>query len=222
MYKKIRYFAILVMIITLAACSGRPDVSQDQQDKNADTLKVVESKAYELYGIKSGIITYKIVDLFGDQQMKITFDRYGAIKRTDMEISMFGQKIQNVSISDSTSAVSWDPKSMTGNRAKLDPTGPDWINFTALSDSIIKAYNIKEIGKEEVLGKPCVIYSLEFKEGDLSGKYSIWNGITLKMVAKAKGKETKMEAIKLEENVTLPADVFKIPDGIVFKDLESL
>ena len=216
--KKALYLLLLLAGFTLAACSG----STEQQD-----VVTVEDKedpnmpADARFGMKSGIITYEASMLLMKQDVVIYFDNYGKDTRTEIHFNMLGKEVNNITISDSAWVHSWDPESMTGSRFPMDVKSPDNINFNKLTDELKKELKIKEEGSEVVLGRNCVVYSLNAEASGIKGTYVIWKGIALRTETVARGQKVEMKAVKIEENVPIPPDRFKVPSGINFRELKS-
>jgi hypothetical protein len=74
-------------------------------------------------------------------------------------------------------------------------------------DSLWKSMGFKKTGEGEILGKKCDIW-----EG-MSTKVWVWQNFTLKTETTIFGKNV-MEATKLDLNASIPADKFRVPDGI--------
>ena len=90
------------------------------------------------------------------------------------------------------------------------------LNKKLLPDlkDIAKEMNIKKVGTQSFLGKTCDKYTIDFKKQQMKGSYLVWNGIALKTEMTVMGMKTTIEATKIEENPTIPADKFEVPKGI--------
>jgi len=215
--------ALLSVCILLGSCSGSSDKKDgnNQKDSIVSLPDKANKPAYARYDLKSGIITFKASVVFMDQEMILYFDDWGLKQRTEINVSVMGKEAKNVTITDTSFVYLYDPDKKTGTRTPIDPKSPDNINFTALNDDVIKTFSITKEGEEKVLDRLCTVYSMDYKKADINGKFYIWNGIALKTETSAKGISIKMEATKIEENVSIPAEKFIIPKDIQFKTVNS-
>jgi outer membrane lipoprotein-sorting protein len=204
-------FAVTALV--LSSCSGSSDKELEIITNETGNLDIPKDA---LYGMKSGRLTYEASILFQKQVIVISFDDYGAKKRSEVDIDFMGQKMKNITVSDTANTWSWDPETKLGSKVAIDKKSPDNLNFNQISDEIRKEYNIKEEGEEEVSGKTCRVYSLEYKAAGLTGKYYVWKGIALRMETTMKGISMKMKAVKIEENPTIPAEQFALPADVDF------
>ena len=94
---------------------------------------------------------------------------------------------------------------------KSEREGLDYYN---LSEDYIKQYKIKELGREECGGKPCIKYSQEQKVLLSTAKTVCW--IYEGIVMRAEMKRGRTEAVtyvkELDEEIDLPVDFFNIPE----------
>jgi hypothetical protein len=67
-----------------------------------------------------------------------------------------------------------------------------------------------KIGKEIVLEKMCDIWEIK----KMGTKTWLWNGITMKNITKGGGMALNMTATKIEENINIDAEKFKIPTDV--------
>jgi hypothetical protein len=72
------------------------------------------------------------------------------------------------------------------------------------------------LGSEEVLGKKCSIYSYS-----KDSKEWLWNGVTLKEENKGDRTYSLIEATKIEENIQINPDMFKVPQDINIKSIDA-
>jgi hypothetical protein len=215
-------YILICMLIIFTACSG----SQDQHAKGTlDTVATadnIDAKRPDdaKYGLRSGIIKLKSTTMMMNQDVVIYFDDWGKKQRSEITMELLGKKVSNVTIIDSVNVYNIDLVKKTGTYTPVRGESADNINFLALSAETKEKFNIREEGKEDIIGRSCSVYSLSDKMTGMSGKYYIWNGITLKTMAKVAGFEVKMEALEMVENAVIPADKFVVPQGIQLKELD--
>jgi len=214
MKKQLLIFIAATSII-ISACNNSD--SKSGNTKNAtDSTKVVDAKKQNpngRYSLKSAIVEMKTAVMGMEQKQVLFFDEYGAKECTEITATMFGQKSHNINITKDGFVYSIDMIKKTGTKIKI-PSKDANINFTNLGEEIAKEMNIKKVGTQSFLGKTCDKYTIDFKKQQMKGSYLVWNGIALKTEMTVMGMKTTIEATKIEENPTIPADKFEVPKGI--------
>jgi len=166
--------------------------------------------AQNRYGIKSGILTQK--SEMGETT--ICFDNYGALEAQKMKMNFMGNEMEMTILrkDGKTYMINHTEKQVQEMPAGGGMGGAD-INFLALTDAVKSANKIKEIGKETVLGKECTKYSMTQSQMgmDMAQTVWVWQGIVLKTLTDGGQFQFGNEAVKLEENVEIPASTFEIP-----------
>jgi hypothetical protein len=222
--KILSVFSVALLALLGTSCSNNAgDTSSITDDKNVTVNEISDPKrpANARYNLKSGIITFEATMLMMDQEVVMYFDDYGLKQRSEINISLMGKSMKNITLTDTAYVYSWDPESQKGNRIPVNTESPDNIDFTKLTEKVRTMYNIRDEGSEKVLGRNCKVYSIDFKKAGVSGKYYVWNGIALKTDVLAMGNNVKMTAIKIEENVAVPAEKFRVPSTVNFRVLNS-
>ena len=168
------------------------------------------ASAQNRYGIKSGILTQK--SEMGETT--IYFDNYGALEAQKMKMNFMGNEME-------MSIIRKDGKTYMVNVAEKQVQempaggmmGGSDINFLNLTDAVKSANKIKEAGKETILGKECTKYTMEAEQMGMAMSQTVWvwNGITLKSLTDGGQFQFGNEAVKFEENATIPASTFDIP-----------
>jgi hypothetical protein len=176
-------------------------------------LCTVQAQQVKKYQIKSGIITFDIVATFGKMEMKskavVYFDDYGMKERRD---TYDGNNIKESFFSDGKNlylviyaekAVYKRGVAFRGTEYKFD-----W-------EEIKPSGKAKKIANMTVVGKNCEAF--EMTTGGTVSTFAGWNNICLYLGTSQKGMSTSSKAVKLEENVSIPADKFKAPAGFALK-----
>ena len=168
------------------------------------------ASAQNRYGIKSGILTQK--SEMGETT--IYFDNYGALEAQKMKMNFMGNEME-------MSIIRKDGKTYMVNVAEKQVQempaggmmGGSDINFLNLTDAVKSANKIKEAGKETILGKECTKYTMEAEQMGMTMSQTVWvwNGIALKSLTDGGQFQFGNEAVKFEENATIPASTFDIP-----------
>ena len=109
------------------------------------------------YGFKSAIVKYT-TEVMGQGIESTTYiDEFGAKECQKVKVSVPGMGEME------TAVITKEGKSWAVNYAmKTVQENPvSQPNFSELSEDDIKKYNIKEVGKDEYLGKECTVYTME-------------------------------------------------------------
>jgi outer membrane lipoprotein-sorting protein len=179
-----------------------------------------EASQEATYGVKSGIITMSM-DMMGNTITTTTyFDDYG---RKQASVSDFGgQKSRSIVVKGETIMVNDEAKTATRMPGMMGMGGGSRVNFMKLTDDVIKANNIKELGEETIAGKPCKKYSMSVSMMGQSQEQTVWvyQGITLKSSSQSDFGAMEQTASKFEENATIPASMFEIPEGVKIQDMD--
>ncbi len=156
------------------------------------------------YGIKSGTVKAE-TEMMG-QKMVVTssFDQYGALEAS--KTTMGGMEIITLVRDGKTYAVIPSMK-----RTQEVPT-QESVNYLNLTDEIVEKYKVKEIGKETILDKECVTYSLEITQMGQTAKMtvSVWEGYPMKAITEAMGSTATVTVIEFTEE-PVDASLFELP-----------
>lgn len=90
--------------------------------------------------------------------------------------------------------------------AQWEEDGVDDQDVEAFGKAMLENMGYEKTENEEVLGKNCEVW-----EG--MGKLWIWKGLTVKSEVKMMGVKVNMTATKIETDIAIPADKFKVPEG---------
>lgn len=170
----------------------------------------------KMYEVKSGIVTMEM-DMMGQKiTQQIYFDDYGVKQAT---VGNFGgRKSRNIVVDGSTVMVNDDEKTAM----KMPMMGQqERVNFLQLDEKAIKKYKVKELGTETVAGKECKKYEVTlFMMGQPQKQtVCVYKGITLKSTSKSDFGSMDQVATKVEENVTIPASMFTVPEGVKIEEM---
>lgn len=202
----------LIALVILFSCKNK-NILQNSPIKDSTTIQKTDSKGK--YAIKSGIVVYKTNIMDMEQQQTLTFDDYGNKEATVIEMEMMGVEVTNYTISKDGYVYSFDNDKKTGRKIPVMTKGS--VDYQNLTSEYMEKMNIKKEGTETISGKICNKYSINNDEFKLKGFFWVWNGIAMKTDMDMGGMKMKMEAVKLEENPTVPATTFDIPANIKFE-----
>jgi len=185
------------------------------------------------YGEKSGIVTYKPMEMMG---VKITqtlfFDDYG--KKESRETMVLGDMMgmtmrqHTMDIRDGNISYHYELENMQGEQDKavkqayksqLPGELLELLDVAGFSDAMKRKYSYKEEGKETVAGLEGIKYSMAPDSTNPENRIIgvIYKNIPLKI---AVGK-MEMVADKADFKATVPAEKFKIPEGFTVIDQQK-
>ena len=170
------------------------------------------------YGIKSGHLKYETQTSGGLQYNEVWFDDYGRMQIQHDQIMMEGMGNYHTEVllrDNKVYTSAWFDDERT-NEAGMTEGFPD-LNYLNPSEQFKKDTQFKEVGKEEVFGKPCTIYTYKQKEllRTVNIKVWVWEGIILKMETKGiLGANNSQMVTLLEENIPIPASTFAVPEKV--------
>ncbi len=208
-------------MLAIVACKN------DNTKTNADSS--MKEVAAEMAGMKSYIIQYKqVMDAAGmknislmTQYIDLKNDKFAMETQTTGE--MMGvktdEKTLTVNDKDWTYIINLNDK--TGMKMKNDEVDDDPMDMIKSDDDVtfremIEKEGGKVVGNETFLGKNCIVAE-SFDDG-MTTKMWYYKGIPLKI----ENQFYKMEATKFEENVSIPASKFVVPDGIKFSEIPQI
>ena len=204
---------VLLIVMTVVSCKNKTsDKSQASEMKDQIPALAVSTKGK--YSVKSGIVEYKIEMMGMNGTQALYFDNYGNTEANLIVLDIMGTKSQTVTITKDGSVYNFDPEKKTGSKTPV-MTGAN-VNFENLTDEVIKDWNLKKEGRENILGKECDKFSMDNQAMSMKGYYWIWKGVALKVDATMSTVKMLMEATIFQENVNIPAEKFDIPADIVF------
>jgi hypothetical protein len=167
------------------------------------------------YDIKSGIVTYEQIMKMGKMEIKekivVYFDDYGMKECKD---TYSDDKVEESYLSDGKDLYIVKPKQKKAFRQGTASRGTElrveWTEFGTEADR--KAGKYKKLPAMTVAGKNCEVFEYNDGEGTIT-RYGGWNKILLYMDLQTKSTQSTQRAVKVEENVTISPDKFKVPAG---------
>jgi hypothetical protein len=160
------------------------------------------------YAIKSGIVTFEVVMVGMKSKEILYFDDYGM---KELQEKYEEGKLVEASLADGKTMykIKYDKKIAykTGDAVRGLAYKFDWNEIPA-KDQGTKA---KKLPNMTVAGKNCESYS--YDSGSAKTTYAGWNNICLFFEQKMSFGNSTTKAVKVEENVAIPADKFKVPAG---------
>ncbi|MBK7173832.1 MAG: hypothetical protein IPH84_11490 [Bacteroidales bacterium] len=218
--KKTFIIAQIFLLIVLMACKS---------GKNGDIPE--GAKEGSTYGVKSGIIKYKPMNMMGmTLTQTVFFDDYGNRETREIitEGSMMGQtmKVHAFDIREGLTNIHYELENMQNGQniakkeAYKESLPKEFLaqqNLAELSDELKQKMSYKEDGTETIAGIKGTRYTMI---PDSSNPSMIATGVHYKNVPlKFAFGTVEMIADKVEFDVTVPADKFKVPAD--FKVIEK-
>ena len=179
-----------------------------------------EAKKDAIYGVKSGIITMEMDTMGQAIVQQIYFDDFGAKQATVSEFG--GNKMRTIVLDGQNVMINEAEKTATRMPAMGFGGGRARINYNYLTEQVMKDNKIKELGEETIAGKACKKYSVTMDMMGQSMEQTVWvyKGIVMKTASESEFGAMGQTATKLEENVTVPASMFTVPEGITVQDMD--
>ncbi len=210
MKKTIIYTITFCLVIFLFSCGGGTDTTQKNADSVKNTVKVETELPVVKHTLKSAIISYDAEIMGMKKKQKTYFDDFGEKQCVELVGEFQGQKVNQRTLTLGNDVYILDMLKKTGTKAKrMSPLESGDYDYVPTSESIMKQLNIKKEGSEEIFKKNCEKYSINNEM--ITGYFWVWDNIPLKIQVKNMKIRNKFEVTKLEENVSIPAEIFQVP-----------
>jgi outer membrane lipoprotein-sorting protein len=180
---------------------------------------VAAQAAMQKYDIKSGIVTMESVMNVGTMEMKfqyvVYFDEYGM---KECKETYKDGKLADVVFSDGKTLYALKPGKQTAFKRGGASRGTELrMEFSEMgSQKDRDSGKVKKIAPMLVAGKLCEAIETNDGSGTVT-QYADWKKIMVYMKSSSASVTTTIRAIKIEENVAVPAAKFQVPDGYVLK-----
>lgn len=198
------------VILMIASCKNNPTTPGANTSDNPVT--VGKGK----FALKSGIVEYKTKMMGMDATQVTYFDDYGGLETNEVTMEMAGMKMRTLTVTRDGFVYNFDPDRKTGTKTALS-SKKDNFDFENVTDEFRKDFNLKNMGEEPCNGKSCIKYSIENESLGMKGYYWVWKGIPMKTDIDMGTAKMLMDAVKVQENVPVPAVKFEVPADIKFE-----
>jgi hypothetical protein len=170
------------------------------------------------YDVKSGIVTYDITVVIGQTKLGsraiVYFDDYGMKERKE---TYNGDKLSHYIISDGKTLYRILPSQKKaikiGNAFSGTEVRYDWEEASSKSE---KERNAKKLANMTIAGKNCEVFQTTQKETICT--FAGWNHILLSFESGGGSSKSLTRAVKVEENVPVPAEKFVVPQGYTVQE----
>jgi len=167
------------------------------------------SSAKKSFDVKSGYAEFK---MSMDITRKLWWDDFGALQYEESFMDLGSMTVVSKSIIRDGFKYDFKDDSNEGSRFKY--FAPASTDYSKVSKEDIDRYGIKLHGNENILGRSCEVVSMQ---KPMESKVWMWKNIPMKTWSKMGMGEIVSEAVVLREEA-VPADKFKLPEGITFKE----
>lgn len=174
-------------------------------------LTAQEQKRYE---VRSGKIVMSSAVLGIEQKMRVYFDAYGQLERTEVISAYDGNEIQNLQLRKDGYFYNLDMLNKKGEKTKIDEDDlSSHVNFLKLQEDYAGDFKIKKVGAKEYLGKMCEVWTISHDQSSFHAVYYVWQGISLKTDMRVHGLSAKMTTESIDIEIDLDSSIFQIPEG---------
>jgi hypothetical protein len=196
-----------------------------QKKGKKETAKVTPVASAKLYDSKSGKLVYKM-DFMGEQTYTLYWDNFGdkEAKIMKVDVEMFGQKssTETVELKMDGFLYKYEVGKNTGTKTKANSSLGGAQGFpkdvSKMAQKEIDKMKIVDLGTKEILGKTCK--GLKMEPMGMKMEAWIWGNLALesKTWLSKNGEPIEMKAVSLELDVTIPPEIFKVPEGVEFTE----
>lgn len=212
--KKLIILSSLAACLAIYSCNSKKNAETSSSSVKEETSDAASSESPKKYEVKSGIIVSEMEAMNIKMPQTTYFDDFGAKECIEMNAEIMGIKTHTLKITKDGYTYDIDLVNKTGKKyANILPNAAG-IDFKNVSDEMIQKMNLKKLGKETFLDKECDKYSINYEKMKMKGEYLVYKNILFKMKADAMGIPTNLVVTKFEENASVPAEKFEIPEGI--------
>jgi hypothetical protein len=205
------------ILVAFSACKNKPGVTKGTETTApVQTVENQTTEAYTFhkYGIKSGIVTFETSMVGMKIKSVLYFDDYGA-KEADEKYT--GENVQSISICDGKERYDLKPSQKIAYSGGTCGYGRG-IAYRFAWDEVSKEDQEtkgKILANMAVAGKDCEAFSIDL--GSSFTVYAGWKNICLYLKTTSQVGDVVMQAVKIEENLDIPAGKFQVPDGYEIK-----
>ena len=175
---------------------------------------VAAQNEFKKYGVKSAIL--KTQTTAGGQMTPGTLyiDDYGAFECDIKTMDIPGFVTYDYGILTRGDRI-WTFNVQEGKvQAKESANPMPDLNFMGVTDELAAKYEMKDLGEEECMGKPCHKYSYVVMTNRKRVEWTVWayKGLPMKYLIKQGRKESVVETVDLQENARIPDNILHLVD----------
>ena len=222
--KKLSFLLLaLLFAFAISSCGGGSKTDENNDQDSTNTENVTEDEVTnpdQKFGVDQGLMEFKMTTMGMESKMKMYWRDYGKETATITTMNMMGMNTTSNTLILDDYVYTWDNMTGMGTKIEVDMDEDNQnINYRNLDKDMMDKYNMVEKGTEEIMGKTCKVFTMEYN--GVKSTTWVYKGMALKSESVVAGVKTTFEVTKLEEGVEPPADVFELPDNIDFKDVKE-
>lgn len=208
---KKRFILLTIATGLLFSCNNQKSVDENTE-ANYSSLVIEYVTDYEMAGMKIGEKETKWVDKKNNREASLSIKEstvMGVVTKEETFTLNDGVWYYNINLSDKT-----------GTKMKIEDvkeTAMALAMFVNIDETGMKEFIEKNggkvLGNEMFLDKDCFVYEMT------GTKQWMYKGEVLKMML---GDKIMKQAVKIEEDVTIPDDKFKLPEGVTVTEIKNI
>jgi hypothetical protein len=218
--RKLNSISLLVLAISilLPSCGDKSKAgSNNNETADYSTIVVTYANTVDMMGVKTTTNETIWNDLENNRKATLTTTETNFMGQNTKEETLQiedGDWSYNINLKDKTGTKgnTKEMKEMATAMAGALAMSGDLKDLKSLKDFVEKSGG-KMLPNETILGKECTVYEL------MGTKQWIYKGMVLKAMM---GEKLFMNAVKVEEDVNIPDDKFKIPEGITITEAPAM
>jgi hypothetical protein len=222
------HLALPFMLLAFACNQKSSEPASGASEVNSEPAAASASAPGEKrYLIKSAMIMRSESNsmMKGDKITTTWFDDYGAVEVTESEskLEVMGQKIEEKTWSMMNGSILYTCKlgEKKGSKIDLSKTfDTKNIDWSKMSDDLMKQYGIKKDGTEEFLGRTCERYVMEKGPMGATASYLVWKNIMMYNETKSTGITLVTRVTQIDENASIPAGKLELPKDVEFIEMQ--
>lgn len=215
---------LLISAFFLFSCGSQPETVTEESQEPASRQKksaysvdtsARPSDSQGTYLFKSAIIEFETAVMGMKQNMVMYIDDYGEKTAVEIKSDMMGQKTHVISVVKDGYEYALDMINKVMTKEPYIESPETDIDFTSLTEELMKELHLTYKGQEEFLGKMCDKFTLNNRTLLTTGTYWVWKGLPLKSEIKTAGMPINMTAKSIDTKTVIPDTIFEIPQGFI-------
>lgn len=205
-------FTLLMAMLSIFSCKNNSKSADDNQEMNFKTMIVEYNTSYEMMGVKMTETETKWIDSKNKKEATHSIKSSVVMGVETNE--------ETLNISDGKWSYTINLKDKTGTKVNMEDMQDMAKMFAGMMDvdanglkDFIEKNGGKVLPNESFLGKDCSVFDF------MGTKNWMYKGVVLKSMM---GDKVMKEAVRVEENVSIPSDKFDVPQGISITEVKNL
>lgn len=233
-----KLLTILLFALPVLACNNNKEEDKNKvgaenttatgdkvTTENNEETTATAAETEGSFGIKSAKVVTRTTmpQNMGYSTATLYFDDYGNTRFTEIvtSLKMQGAKTpaKKYNLHKDMYLYTWEEGKTTGTKVNFTHAKEFAnTNYEKMADDVLAEMKVKKGGTENFLGKTCNV--LEFNSETTGiGKLLTWKNIPMLSDMLVMGQKVLAEVTELDENATIDASKFELPEGVEFKEL---